>query len=167
MTSRIEKEARDNLHETKEALRAILSSQKPEMRRLCFTFNIISQGATLGTTTAKIQIDTGCEQNWIRTDIVVRAGLSVAVTPTEDSGTYCGFGGNQVTPTGQVVVIWFSENERLTRESIFLMHPDVPFDAILGRKSLVEDAGVAFSNPLLALRHSNLSKGKSLCELHV
>lgn len=155
-------ETRDALFETKQALKSILSSQKTGSNGLCFPFNILPKQGTSGGTAAKVQVDTGCEYNWIRADILERAGLleDVSSASIDMSNAYAGFGGNSLTPTGRVLVVWFSENQRLTRQTWFLVHTDVPFDAVLGRQSILEDGGIAFASPLLALRHLDLNKGE-------
>lgn len=152
----------DALHETKEMLQSILKPQKSNSRSssgLAFPFNIIPTQRGKNNTVARVQLDTGCQENWIRQELVDRAELQESIQSVDEPRIYSGFGGTFLTPIGRIQITWFSENESLTRISDFLVHGDVPFDAVLGRESILGDGGVAFSSPLLALRHLDLDQG--------
>lgn len=156
-------EVQDALHETSQMLQSILKPQQHRAKSssgLCFPFNIILTQPSQTEMTGRVQLDTGCEENWIRTELLTRAGLQEQMQPFDEAKTYIGFGGTHMSPAGCIQITWFSENESLTRISRFLVHSDVPFDAVLGRESILEDAGVAFSKAIVALRHLDLDEGK-------
>lgn len=130
---------------------------------MSFPFNILSKPPDKSAmTVARVQLDTGCKENWISAELVERAQLQAEVEDIVEPATYVGFTGNQMSPTGRILITWFSENESLTRVTWFLIHTSVPFDAVLRRESIIGDGGIAFSSPLLALKHLDLDDRKSL-----
>lgn len=112
-------------------------------------------------TLARGKLDSGCDDNWISTAIIERAGLSneVILQPTDDPTTYTAFGGQKFKPLGSIVVSWFAVNLSVSKETNFLVLDDIPSDIVLGKTFILEEGVFMFSKPALALRQSKLSTG--------
>ncbi|KAL8888379.1 MAG: hypothetical protein Q9215_004175 [Flavoplaca cf. flavocitrina] len=109
---------------------------------------------------AKINIDTGCDDNWISEDLLIHAGLMGAMEPVELEEAFVGFGGAEFKPLGALKITWFGINTSKSWKNHFLVHRDGPFDMVLGSTWIEEDSLLTFSQPALALRMTNFTKGK-------
>ena len=110
-------------------------------------------------TVARGKLDSGCDDNWISTDIIERAGMGEEVQHIERSATYTAFGGHQFQPLGSIDVSWFAQNASISRKSKFLVHDGVPFDMVLGTTFITKESSFVFDKPALALRQDKLTKG--------
>ncbi|KAH0547948.1 hypothetical protein GP486_008311 [Trichoglossum hirsutum] len=103
-------------------------------------------------TVARGKLDSGCDENWISTEVLMRAGIEDQVDTIEDSETYTAFGGEEFEPVGKVDITWYAINALKSRGASFLVHPAAPFDMILGRIFIAEESIFMFNKPALALR---------------
>ncbi|CAM1506499.1 Fc.00g061400.m01.CDS01 [Cosmosporella sp. VM-42] len=151
-------ERQNNLEEVQKELHSMLGPSKGRsftLDPLCFPFVIPSRTPNVGSNVvAQLKLDTGAVDNWIRTSILEKANIDYE--RMEYTKTFIGAGGAQFSPLGQVKITWCSENQALTRESLFLVHDQLPFDVILGFDYIVGSLS-ELSEPVLPLRH-RLSK---------
>ena len=84
-------------------------------------------------TVARGKLDTGCDENWISTSVLDRAGLQTRVEPVEFAQSYVAFGGAEFEPTGKVDIDWYATNPGKSNRTSFLVHHAVPFDIVLGK----------------------------------
>ena len=149
------------LHERQldlEAMRETLSStlggkqDRPfKLDPLCFPFIIPPRSpGTVGNVVAQLKLDTGAVDNWIRPEILERAGIEFE--QVEGAKSFVGAGGRLIVPFGQVKITWFSENQAITKESVFFVYSPLPFDVVLGSTYILGSL-VEFSEPVLPLRH--------------
>ena len=105
------------------------------------------------------KLDSGCDENWISSELLTRARLENQVEPTEDQRIYVAFGGAEIEPMGTVAVTWYAVNASKSRKTTFLVHDNVPFDMVLGRIFIKEESIFLFNKPALALRQGKFTKG--------
>lgn len=156
-----------NLEELSKRLReeAAKVSQVPKMRPnlsdpFAITATIIRPHEEESEHTAvRVQLDSGCQDDWISTKVVERAGLEPDVRQLEDEATFIGFGGQCLKPRGIVDVTWFAKNAATSRTTSFFVHDQVPFDMLLGRVFIKEESIFMLNEPALALRQSEFTKG--------
>lgn len=119
---------------------------------------------TPASTPSRVKLDSGCKLNWISAHILKRFGLEEKQEEVECEGTWLGFNGQPIVPQARITLTWYSVNAARTRRHEFLVHDQVPFDAVMGTQFIMEEDGWmdSFNDPVLALRHSGLSDGKYL-----
>ena len=108
---------------------------------------------------ARAKLDTGCDENWICTELLHRAGIGEHVAPVDVKSQYTAFGGAEIEPVGTIDVSWHAQNAAKSRTTNFLVLTEVPFDMILGREFIAEESIFMFEKPTLALRMGKFSKG--------
>ena len=154
-------ERQQNLEEIQKRLHSTLGraqSRSFAFDPLCFPFIIPPENpSTVNNVVAQLKLDTGAFDNWIRPEILERAGIKFE--RREYTRTFIGAGGAHFKPFGQVEITWYSENQAITKKSVFLVHDQLPFDVILGRNYILGGL-VEFSEPVLPFRHI-LTKCKS------
>lgn len=111
---------------------------------------------------ARVKMDTRSEDNWISEEILTRACLLQSVEPVESDHTFLGFGGAAFEPIGRVEITWFGVNKAKSCRNLFLVHRDGPFDMVLGSTWIEEESLMTLSQPALALRMTDFTKGKYL-----
>ncbi|KAM5345681.1 hypothetical protein ACJ41O_011542 [Fusarium nematophilum] len=112
-----------------------------------------------------VKLDTGCELNWISARVLERAQLEGKQEELMSAKAWLGFNGDSdlVVPKATITLTWCSVNAAYTHRHEFLVHDDVPFDVVLGSEFIIEESWKkSFNDPVLALRHTGLSDGKSL-----
>ncbi|CAD6593578.1 MAG: hypothetical protein ASARMPRED_007684 [Alectoria sarmentosa] len=109
-------------------------------------------------TVARGKLDTGCDENWISTSVLDRAGLQTRVEPVEFAQSYVAFGGAEFEPTGKVDIDWYATNAGKSNRTSFLVHHAVPFDMVLGKIWIIEESIFVFNKPALALRMGKFTK---------
>lgn len=110
-------------------------------------------------TVARGKLDSGCDGNWISTEILQRAKLEDNVEPLEDPRIYTAFDGGQFEPMGKIDITWYAVNAGKSRKTTFLVHDNVPFDMVLGRIFIKEESIFMFNEPALALQQGKFKKG--------
>ena len=55
-----------------------------------------------------------------------------------------GFGGDSFSPIGQVKLTWYAENAGRSRETVFFVCQDGPFDLILGFDFIIKEGVFVF-----------------------
>ncbi|KAF3003848.1 hypothetical protein E8E14_004440 [Neopestalotiopsis sp. 37M] len=145
------KQRQEDLEEIRQRLYEQLDSLNQPS--LVFPFNLVSQGsdASNGLPTRRVKLDTGAHDNWIQSSILERWG--VQYVPINDPKTYVGAGGGQFRALGHVTLFWYSINKAKTKESVFLVHDDLPFDAILGSSYIMAESMDTFAEGVLPLIH--------------
>lgn len=120
---------------------------------LIFPFNLVSQSshAAEGLPTRMVKLDTGAHDNWIHSKTLERWG--VQYESTDDPKTYVGAGGGQFQALGCVTIFWYSTNKAKTKESVFLVHDELPFDAILGSSYIMAESMDTFAEGVFPLMH--------------
>ncbi|KAL8840031.1 MAG: hypothetical protein Q9176_004053 [Flavoplaca citrina] len=132
-----------------------------ERDRFSFSVTIVSsRDGEIEHTVARAKMDTGCDDNWISEDLLIHAGLMGAMEPVELEEAFVGFGGAEFKPLGALKITWFGINTSKSWKNHFLVHRDGPFDMVLGSTWIEEDSLLTFSQPALALRMTNFTKGK-------
>jgi hypothetical protein len=127
----------------------------------CFSATIILPGETESKhTVIRGKLDSGCDEDWISSEIIRRAALEAYVLPLEYPETYIGFGGQPFQPSGTIKITWYASNAGMTRETTFLVHSDVPFDMVLGKIFIKEQSVFVFDKAALALRQGRFTRGK-------
>lgn len=95
-------EGKHNLEEIQAKLRSTLhqTTHRPyEHDPLCFRFVIPSQSSSgAQNVIARLELDTGAMDNWIRLSVVERAGISLE--RVDDARTFVGAGGARFTACG-------------------------------------------------------------------
>lgn len=110
------------------------------------------------------KLDSGCDENWLSTEVIARAKLEDQIEGIEASVVYTAFGGEEFQPTGKIDVTWFAANAGVSRKTKFFVHPSVPFDMVVGRIFIADEAIFMFNKPALALRQGNYTKGNAFLE---
>jgi hypothetical protein len=100
-------------------------------------------------TQARLTLDTGTKENWIRLQILERAQLQYETIDTNQR--YVGATGNKITALGQVTITWYSENQSFTSETTFNVLEDLAVDVLLGSNWILDMN--EFSSPVLLLKH--------------
>lgn len=142
-----------------------VARQTPLSERDRFSFSATLVGQSNGEVehlVARAKMDTGCEDNWISEEILTRACLLQLVVPVETDHTFLGFGGAAFEPLGRVEITWFGVNKAKSWKNLFFVHRDGPFDMVLGSTWITEDSLMMLSQPALALRMTDFTKGKYL-----
>lgn len=141
--------------EALELVRQRLYEQLGRLKRpsLVFPFNLVSQSshATDELPTRRVKLDTGAHDNWIQSSVLERWG--VRYEPMNDHKMYVGAGGASFEALGQVTLFWYSINQTGTKESVFLVHDDLPFDAILGSSYIMAEPMDTFAEGVFPLLH--------------
>ena len=142
-----------------------LAVPHPELRserdRFSFPATIVdSRGGVIEHTVALAKMDTGCDDNWISEDLLIRAGLMESMKAVDSEEAFLGFGGVAFKPLGAMEITWFGINTSKSWKNHFLVHRDGPFDMVLGSTWITEDSLLTLSQPALALRMTNLTKDK-------
>ncbi|KAI0156187.1 hypothetical protein BJ166DRAFT_532281 [Pestalotiopsis sp. NC0098] len=124
-----------------------------KMPSLVFPFNLASQcsDASDELPTRRVKLDTGAHDNWIRSSVLERWGIKY--DPMDDPKTYVGAGGGGFQSLGCVTLFWYSINKAKTTESVFLIHDDLPFDAIMGSRYILTESMDTFAEGVLPLVH--------------
>lgn len=107
-------------------------------------------------------LDSGCEDNWVSSEIITRAGLLSQINASDqlEDAFFTGFGGDSFSPTGVITLTSrYASNSATSKKTAFFVHTSVPFDMILGRKWIREESIFVFDKPALALRQGKISKG--------
>lgn len=112
-------------------------------------------------TVVRGKLDSGCDENWVSTEVLTRAGIEDQVEPIEDSTTYTAFGGEKFKPVGKIDITWYAVNASKSRSTTFFVHHGVPFDMVLGRIFIAEESIFVFNKPALALRMGKFTKGST------
>ncbi|KAK8041639.1 hypothetical protein PG993_006162 [Apiospora rasikravindrae] len=141
-------------HRLEELSKRLQSSIRTFLQRfshdpVCFPFVIVSEDTTRSNTMGQIILDTGARDNWISSNLVGRAGLQPQAT--ENAHSYIGAGGARFSPLGEVKITWYSQNQALTRECVFLVLDQLPVDASVGSSYVLDDLP-QFLNPVLPSR---------------
>ena len=126
----------------------------------CFSATIMhphEHGSVAGHTNIRGKLDSGCDEDWLSSEIIERARLSAKVKPIEKAENYIAFGGQSFQPTGTINVTWFASNTGMSRETTFLVHHDVPFDMVLGKVFIKEQSIFVFDKAALGLRQAKLT----------
>jgi hypothetical protein len=110
-------------------------------------------------TVARGRLDSGCDEDWISTEILERAGLKPEIKAIEIPMTYTAFSGQSFKPIGTIDIKWYAVNAGLSRKTTFLVHDAVPFDMVLGKVFIKEESIFVFNKPALALRQGRFTKG--------
>ncbi|KAL9627845.1 MAG: hypothetical protein Q9204_006293, partial [Flavoplaca sp. TL-2023a] len=92
-----------------------LAIQHPEPRserdRFSFSATIVgSHDGVIEHTVARAKMGTGCDDNWISEDLLIRAGLMGSMKPVELEDVFLGFGGVAFTPLGAMEITRFGIN---------------------------------------------------------
>ncbi|KAL8641797.1 MAG: hypothetical protein Q9226_008586 [Calogaya cf. arnoldii] len=111
---------------------------------------------------ARAKMDTGCVDNWVSEELLIRAGLVGSLQPVASSDTFLGFGGAAFEPLGTMEITWFGVNTAKSWKNVFLVHRDGPFDMVLGETWITEDSLLTLSQPALALRMTDFTKEERL-----
>ena len=126
-----------------------------------FSATILSpRAADSENTVVRGKFDTACDENWISTEVLDRAGGGNDLELIEIERSYFAFGGQELRPLGEIDVTWYAENAGKSRKTKFLAHPEVPFDMVLGSLFIAEESIFMFNKPVLALRMSKFTKSK-------
>lgn len=112
-----------------------------------------------GRTFVHAKLDTGCEDDWIALEILERASMDNQVNELDVMISYVAFGGQKFEPLGTIDVTWYPTNSGKSRQTRFLVHREVPFDVVLGRRWILEEGWSFFERPAMALRMGKFSKG--------
>ncbi|KAI9375787.1 hypothetical protein BJX61DRAFT_539518 [Aspergillus egyptiacus] len=117
-----------------------------------------------GRTICRGQLDSGCEDNWVSSELISRLGIMERVSQINEAArtSYIGFGGDSFVPAGTITLTWYASNSASTKETAFFVHGHVPFDMVLGRKFIAEESVFVFHKPALALRQGKFSKDELL-----
>ncbi|KAH6664982.1 hypothetical protein B0J14DRAFT_661092 [Halenospora varia] len=107
---------------------------------------------------ARGELDSGCENDWISTEIVKRAKLEGEIARISDPTVYTAFGGQTFQPHGIIDITWYATNAGVSRTTSFLVHDAVPFDIVLGKIFIRDESIFVFSKPALALRQGKFTK---------
>lgn len=125
-----------------------------------FTATILHpNGGGSDHTIARGKLDSGCDENWISTEVLARGGFEEQVRAIEIPPTYIAFGGQAFEPKGEIDITWYAVNAGMSKKTTFLVHDQVPFDMVLGRVFIKNESVFVFKKPALALRHGRFSKG--------
>lgn len=139
-----------------------LSQQASPLDRDRFSFSATIVGRKHGEiehTVARAKMDTGCENNWISEELLIRAGLMESMETVESTATFLGFGGAAFEPLGKMEITWFGVNTTKSCKNHFLVHREGPFDMVLGSTWIAEESVLTLSQPALALRMTGFTKG--------
>ena len=123
------------------------------------TFDAYIMGAN-GHVVGRGLLDSGCDDNWITLDVVKRAGLESTVTKEAYSRTFVGFGGHGVRPIGKIKITWFANNAPKTRETVYYVAEDGPFDVLLGSRFIFRESIFTYDAEALVLKLPKLTDGK-------
>ncbi|KAL9631982.1 MAG: hypothetical protein Q9204_003986 [Flavoplaca sp. TL-2023a] len=140
-----------------------ISHPEPRSERDRFSFSATIVGSRDGRiehTAARAKMDTGCDDNWISEDLLIRAGLMGLMEPVDSEEIFVGFGGAEFKPLGAMKITWFRINTSKSWKDYFLVHRDGPFDMVLGGTWITENGLLTLSQPAMALRMTNFTKGK-------
>ncbi|KAI9657936.1 MAG: hypothetical protein M1821_002593 [Bathelium mastoideum] len=146
------RERQHNLEELQTRLRTSAGPAAAQFAEHPFTFPfVIPAEATLTNQriVRRVRLDTGAEDNWIQSRILELAGIQLQ--QMGDSRTYVGAGGARFIPLGKVNISWYSENQATTWDEEFLVHSDLPFDVILGRKWAIGNLTKFLDEPVAPL----------------
>ncbi|KAI0517496.1 hypothetical protein F5B22DRAFT_107636 [Xylaria bambusicola] len=148
-------ERQRDFEELREALRRNLGSttMRPfAFDPFCFPFVIVSpdrQESVGGP--VQVKLDTGAHDSWVGKHVLERHGLDFDLT--DDQRVFIGAGRGGFRALGKVTLIWYSENQALTKKTNFLVGEELPFDVILGSDYLMDDLNTdPFKTPILPLR---------------
>lgn len=155
-------ERQHDFEELREALRRSLGSgtMRPfAFDPFCFPFVIVSsEHRELVGGAEQVKLDTGAHDCWVGKHVLERHGIEFE--STDDQRIFIGAGRREFRALGKVTLMWYSENQALTKKTNFLVGQELPFDVILGSDYLMDDLNTdAFKTPILPLR-SILTKGK-------
>lgn len=112
-----------------------------------------------GRTFVHAKLDSGCEDDWIALEILERASMENQVNELDVRVSYVAFGGQRFEPLGIIDVTWYPTNSGKSRQTRFLVHREVPFDVVLGRRWILEEGRSFFEQPAMGLRMGRISKG--------
>ncbi|ORY12785.1 hypothetical protein BCR34DRAFT_663680 [Clohesyomyces aquaticus] len=125
-----------------------------------YTFNAKLISETPSHTTIRGILDTGSRENWISKEAMQRASLASSMEVISESQVYAGFGGELFQPCGTVEVTWYTINAAMSRRTTFLVNETGGFDMVLGASFIKAENILMFNEPVLALRHANLSQAE-------
>lgn len=112
-------------------------------------------------TVARGKLDSGCDENWVSTEILQRARLEGNIEQIEDQRIYTAFDGAEFEPMGKMDITWYAVNAGKSRKTTFFFRDNVPFDMVLGRIFIKEESIFMFNQPALALRQGKFKKGNT------
>lgn len=99
-------------------------------------------------TVARGRLDSGCDEDWISTEILERAGLKPEIKATEIPMTYTAFGGQSFKPIGTIDITWYAVNAGLSGKPHFLFMMRCHLIWSSGRSSLKKKAFSCSTNRL-------------------
>ena len=103
-------------------------------------------------------LDCGTQQEWISGHILERLGSQEEVEVTPE--VYRDFQGRHFTSTRAVKLVWCSAKRQESREGIFRVMDNGPFDIILGSRLLFSAGILIFSEAALLFYHRTPGPGK-------
>jgi hypothetical protein len=127
-----------------------------------FSFDVRIMSSANGNeqyTPVRALLDTGSPVNWISLEVLQRANSEALLGTIKTTLPYIGFGGH-VEPCGETQITWCAaSNPQKSWKLPFLVLEHAPFDMVLGRRFIIEGNVLLLNEAVLALRHSDLSKG--------
>lgn len=114
-------------------------------------------------TLGRAQLDSGCDDNWVSSELLSRAGLLDQVQELDKKPHYLGFDGESSGAAGSIDLTWRANNSSVTRKTTFLVHNSAPFDMVLGKRFMTQERLFEFNKLALTPLMGKLSKGQSSC----
>ncbi|KAL2011661.1 hypothetical protein VTN00DRAFT_4379 [Thermoascus crustaceus] len=108
------------------------------------------------------QLDSGCDDNWVSSELLSRAGLLDQVQELDEKPHYLGFGGESSGAAGIIDLTWRANNSSVTRTTTFFVHSSAPFDMVLGKRFMTQERLFEFNKLALAPLMGKLSKEEFL-----
>ncbi|KAM5378653.1 hypothetical protein ACJZ2D_004452 [Fusarium nematophilum] len=146
---------RHRVEEMRQKLQTVLQTTDSRQFRLdplCFPFVplVTTISPEQDPVVGRVKLDTGTSPNWISTDFLDR--ICTEFERIEYMTTFIGAGRVEVKPIGRITLAWYSENQARSHSNEFLVHDQVPFDAILGSSWILPQID-SFHEAVLPLRH--------------
>lgn len=142
-----------------------------------YTITIISNGGDNNAaepihTLARATLDTGCDDNWVSTQIINRAGLQGMVTepnPEDMSpGEHLSFSGHPIDTQGCIELTWFMAmpdvSSQRTRTDKFHVFSQLPVDLVLGKAFVKREFILVAKHALGKVKQGVFTDGKQLTQ---
>ncbi|KAL2004214.1 hypothetical protein VTN02DRAFT_5357 [Thermoascus thermophilus] len=113
-------------------------------------------------TLGRAQLVSGCDDNWVSSALLSRAGLLDQVQELDQKPHRLRLGAESSGAAGSIVLTWRANNSSVTRQMTFLVHRSAPFDMVLGRRFMKQERLFELNQLVLTPLTGQLSKEEFL-----